>query len=180
MRMNPSTLFRPDLTSFEMKQRVALVEYGAEFHIRNARIGVTPAGQRKLGKFFEPANIQLAQITTLSDLTTAYSTWCQTAPESERARLRLRAGRGCMPAAIAPRPQLERRVLLTLAPHLDIEHVDIELTEQGRKNFAPACSREGLAVEDITTLAALVRTLTHVQGAVVAEGLQALKAKFGS
>jgi hypothetical protein len=116
MKMSASTLFRPGLSNLELKQRVVLVNHGASFHIRRAEVAVTPAGQAKLGKFFDRANIRLAQVQTLSDLAAAYASWRLTAPNTERERLRLRAGKGCISPESSDVQRLERRVLLTLAP----------------------------------------------------------------
>jgi hypothetical protein len=157
MKMSAQNLLRPGLSNFELKQRVALVESGASFHIRHATLAVTPAGQQKLGPFFDPANIRLSQIGTLADLANAYATWRRTAPESERARLRLRAGKGCIPLGANEVQLLERRVLLTLAPSLDLGQVDIELTDAGVKRFAGLCSVLCVAPAALTTLADLVR-----------------------
>lgn len=157
MKMNPSSLFRPGLSNIELRQRTKLVVSGNLFHIPHADIFVTDDGIQKLGRFFEPANVHLAQVKNLFDLATAYTTWQLTAPDSERARLRLRAGRGCIPSDATAAQRLERRVLLTLAPHLDIGMVSIVLTAEGRTAFAGLCALAGTTPEKLTTLAALVQ-----------------------
>lgn len=93
MKMKASSLFRPGLSNEEVRLRTELVSSGELFHIRHADVSMTAAGLDKLGRYFEPANVYLANVVNLFDLATAYATWHLTAPDSERARFRLRAGR---------------------------------------------------------------------------------------
>lgn len=148
------------MTAADGMQRKALVEYGKGFHIRHANISFTKAALAKLSPWFSCSNIDLACIRTLSELRTAYLAWQPPAEAPAGKLLALRLGTGCIPKHASGPERLERQLLLTYAPYIDIEHADILLNADGCAAVADACNTLGIAPQSITTLIKLAQ-LNH-------------------
>jgi len=164
MPINPTNLFHSTMHVDDGKQRVALVEYGRGFHIRHADISFTAAALARLTPLFAISNIDLATIRTLAELGTAYLAW-RPAPKHALSKLLvLRKGHGCIPAHVSSTERLERQVLLTYAPYLDIRNVDIALNADGVAAVGAACNTLGISPQSITTLLKLAQLNPDLTG----------------
>jgi len=155
--MLPSAVLRPGLSVDEMRQRVALLDFGSTFRILGAELAFTADGVKRWTPLFGPAGIQIEKIRTLHQLTAEHSAWLAKASVPERRRLALRVCTEAIPSDSSQNERLERRLLLTMAKHLTIERVDIQLTAEGVEAFAQTLSNLNIASSRIVTLAQLAQ-----------------------
>lgn len=164
--IDPATLFRPGLSIDELRQRVALADFGSMFCIVGADVEFTVDGIKRWAPIFQPAGVQVQAVRTLHQLRTAYLGWLANTTSSQRRRLALRKGKDAIPPNATEDERLERRLLLTLARHLTISKVDIVLTAEGASAFAKTLSNLGIVANTVTTLAQLAQ-LQHDEAAQV-------------
>jgi hypothetical protein len=155
--MKLASISHSTMSADDGKQRLALLNYGKCFHIQHADISFTTTALKKLGPLFASSNIDLTSIRTLSQLSAAYLAWQPPTGSPKNKLVALVVGSSHIPKQVPGPARLERQLLLTYAPYIDIHHADIVLNAAGEAAVSDYCSTLGITPQTITTLIQLAQ-----------------------